>query len=77
MGESTISMAMFNSKLLVYQRVSEAVFEYLEFLELKTLTRSDQLHSECWIPYYGAVRGNRPVLRALAMRDGSKQKLLC
>ena len=41
MGESAISMAMFNSKLLVYQRVSEAVFGYLEFLELKTLS-SDQ-----------------------------------
>ena len=41
MGESAISMAMFNCKLLVYQRVSEAVFGYLEFLELKTLS-SDQ-----------------------------------
>jgi hypothetical protein len=32
MGKSTISMAMFNSKLLVYQRVSDWVLRHDDFI---------------------------------------------
>jgi len=61
MGKSTISMDIFNSKLLVYQRVTRG-FQLLTFLFCGLISQFVTVNVHIWANYIPKPRNKQPVL---------------